>query len=69
MGWTNHYSPKYDRCYVLVSYLHKGGKAKPPGEPITYNELWDAFERKLLSTCAGADRNHHILFNRWAEGV
>lgn len=53
-GWTNHYSPKYEHCYLLVSYVHKGGKAKPPGEPISHNELWDVFERKLLSTCAGA---------------
>ncbi|MGD1097011.1 MAG: hypothetical protein ABSB35_34105 [Bryobacteraceae bacterium] len=53
LGWENHYSPKYERCYLLVSYLNKGGKAEPPGDPISYKELWDAFERKLLATCTG----------------
>ena len=55
LGWINHYSPKFEHCYVLVSYLNKGGKAAPPGIPISYHELWDAFERRLLSTCAGPD--------------
>ena len=52
LGWENHYSPKYERCYLLVSYVSRGGKAEPPGDTISYKELWDAFERKLLATCA-----------------
>jgi len=53
LGRENHYSPQYERCYVRVSYVRKGGKAAP-GVPPNYDELWDAFERKLLATCAFA---------------
>jgi hypothetical protein len=69
LGRENHYSPKYGRCYLLVSYLHKGGKAAPPGEPLNYNELWDAFERKLLATCAGTQFGTSGFCSIEGEGV
>jgi hypothetical protein len=42
MGWENHYSSKYERCFVGVSWV------QPSGET---TELYDAFERKNLAMC------------------
>jgi hypothetical protein len=50
IGWENHYNPKYGRCFVLVDYINPDAE-KIPGIPSFYNELYDAFERRLLSTC------------------
>ena len=47
----NHYSPKYNRCYVRFSYPNSEAAAKNPELPSVYSELWDAFEEKLLSVC------------------
>jgi hypothetical protein len=50
IGWENHYNPKYARCFVLVDYREPDAD-KIPGVPSLYSELYDAFERRLLSTC------------------
>jgi hypothetical protein len=45
LGWQNHYSPTFERCYVLIqkqSTLPSGG---------TYMELYDAFETRFLIMC------------------
>jgi hypothetical protein len=46
LGWQNHYSPKYGRCYVLVEYSAKSPK------PVIYSEFFDAFETRLLAMCS-----------------
>jgi hypothetical protein len=43
LGWENHYSPKYERCFVVVSWPERNGSKE---------ELYDAFERRNLATCA-----------------
>jgi hypothetical protein len=49
-GWVNHYSPKYERCYVQVGYLNRLAK-KDKSLPLLYEELWDAFENRLVAVC------------------
>jgi hypothetical protein len=49
--WENHYSPKYERCFVLVTYQDP----KPDiatGTPALYVELADALENRLLAAAA-----------------
>lgn len=53
MGWRNHYSPKYGRCYILVSYMNRAA-LKDRDRPLLFDELFDAFEGRLLSTCTDA---------------
>ena len=43
LGWGNHYSPKYGRCYVQVSGMSQTGD-------LYDEELYDAFESKVLAT-------------------
>ena len=60
-GWTNHYSPKYGRCYILVNHLNHPTKDLK-GFPLTYDELFDAFEGRLLSTCTDAKTSEASWF-------
>ena len=50
IGWENHYNPKYGRCFVLVNYKNPDGE-KIAKFPAWYFELYDAFDRRLLSVC------------------
>jgi hypothetical protein len=45
LGWENHYSSKYERCFVAVSWA---------GPHDLTEELYDAFERRSLATCGDA---------------
>jgi hypothetical protein len=49
--WSNHYSPKYFRCFVHVSYTSTVA-AQRQGEPVARDDLWDAFERSILASSA-----------------
>jgi hypothetical protein len=53
MGWRNHYSPKYGRCFVIVSYMSHSAENAENQPPLFY-ELYDAFEARLLSICTDA---------------
>lgn len=44
LDWSNHYSPKFGKCYVRFDFL-SGGKDIPKGSPSSYSYLVDAFER------------------------
>jgi hypothetical protein len=49
LSWSNHYSPKYQRCYIEVTYiLHRSDR-----NHIGY-ELWDAFEGNVVANCSDA---------------
>lgn len=54
--WQNHYSPKYDKCFVSASYTlsekDRGGK---PG-PFFLTMLYDAFERSTLAKSATGEK-------------
>jgi hypothetical protein len=50
-GWTNHYSPKYDKCFVSAEYVNKDGGIGKNG-PMFTTSLIDAFERSFLATSA-----------------
>jgi hypothetical protein len=51
--WTNHYSPKYKRCFVSAYYF---SNEPIKGGPQTYTILIDAFERSnLASTASGVE--------------
>jgi hypothetical protein len=49
--WSNHYSPKYNRCFVSMFYL-RDTKATVRGGPMSSTVLTDAFERAILATSA-----------------
>ncbi len=53
LGWWNHYSPKYGRCYMQVSYLNEPAK-RDKRLPEIYYELHDAFENNYVATCTDA---------------
>jgi hypothetical protein len=49
--WSNHYSPKYERCYVWATY------SEPTPEPLlVFDELWDASEQRMLARCTDDTR-------------
>lgn len=58
--WSNHYSPKYQRCYVWVTYSElieeKHQEKIGPGNVFVFDELWDAFEQRMLGRCTGDTR-------------
>jgi len=49
MHWENHYSPKYDKCFVSAMYFEAG--KRPSGESFSFvsTMLTDAFERRSLA--------------------
>lgn len=47
-GWQNHYSPKYDRCFVTETRLTPGEGAGKDFPEVQYT-LIDAFERSVLA--------------------
>jgi hypothetical protein len=49
-SWRDHYSPKHGRCYILVNHVN-WAPGKLGDLPRHYDELWDAFEGRLLSIC------------------
>ncbi|HEY6345103.1 MAG TPA: hypothetical protein VIY49_26700 [Bryobacteraceae bacterium] len=53
--WTNHYSPKYNRCFVTVLYM-ADPKTAVKGAPVFNSFLIDAFERSSVasSACCGS---------------
>jgi len=53
LGWQNHYSPKYGRCFVSMSFMDESAK-KDPDWPLLYDELIDAFEGRTLAMCTDA---------------
>src|SRR5262249_28896899 len=53
LGWSNHFSPKYQRCYVEVSYFNDAAESDESLPVLTYS-LFDAFENKELSSCTDA---------------
>jgi hypothetical protein len=51
VDWTNHYSPKYDKCFISATYFNsKAGK----DAPAFGTNLIDAFERSILANSASA---------------
>jgi hypothetical protein len=48
IGWENHYSPKYERCYVRIQ---KQFALQPES---SFYELYDAFETKFLILCGNS---------------
>ena len=48
-GWNNHYSSKYNRCYIRTyQFLTAEGHIK--GGPSASSTLLDAFERLVIAT-------------------
>jgi hypothetical protein len=45
--YTNHYNPRFNKCFVLVQY---GDTKMLPGTIYTYRMLEDAFEGKVYAT-------------------
>jgi hypothetical protein len=53
ISWENHYSAKYQGCYVKINYWVNSRDLKLPSH---YYEFWDAFEGKFLSRCNDAQQ-------------
>jgi hypothetical protein len=49
VGWGNHYSEKYGRCFIQINYLNNGNLKYLP---TTFYEVFDAFESRLLGGCS-----------------
>lgn len=47
VGSENHYSSKYNRCYLRASFF----TSQAPDNPVTFYKFYDAFEGKLLAFC------------------
>ena len=50
MGWQNHYSPKYEKCFVRIGYMETSKKARPV-DRVLWTDLVDAFEGRIVATC------------------
>src|SRR5262249_13433567 len=61
LGWQNHYSEKYERCYVQVNYANHAAEQNRDLAPV-YDELFDAFEGKLLAICTDAKTAQSPVF-------
>jgi hypothetical protein len=51
-GWSNHYSPKYNRCFLKAEYMLVAAKDAVKGGPSFYAYLIDAFEQVDLASSA-----------------
>jgi len=51
IGWQNHYSAKYGKCYIQVFNLNHAAEQNR-NVPQFFNELYDGFEEKLLAMCS-----------------
>jgi len=65
-GTQNHYSPKYERCYIQVFVSHnlKGNieAQVKKGVPLVSYDLYDGFEGKFLSSCTDMPQINHSFF-------
>jgi hypothetical protein len=50
--WENHYSPKYNRCFVSASYMTSAKDGGGKTVPMFQTQLSDAFERSVLANSA-----------------
>lgn len=50
--WQNHYSPKYERCFLKVSYMYRPSDGGGKDVPMFSYQLIDAFERSRLANSA-----------------
>ena len=49
-GWSNHYSVKFEKCFVRVDFINRGaGKVKTL--PFFVYLLYDGFEGRGLASC------------------
>jgi hypothetical protein len=48
LGWQNHYSSQFERCYVYASFMNRAGDPKG-GSPSTYWKLYDAFGHSVVA--------------------
>jgi hypothetical protein len=56
-AWQNHYSAKYGKCYIQAFYMNHAAETNA-NLPYFYYELYDAFEKKSLSTCSDESRSN-----------
>lgn len=48
-AWTNHYSPRFERCFVRITFRNRQPDRKND-IPLYFDELHDAFENRVLAT-------------------
>jgi hypothetical protein len=61
VGWTNHYSPKYDKCFSAI-YFSGDGKETPFSSTV----LMDAFERNIVATPSCDQPGQATILNIWS---
>jgi hypothetical protein len=59
-GWENHYSAKYERCFVAVDSFADG---------VISHELYDAFEGHFLASCPFSTITEQICVKEGADGT
>jgi hypothetical protein len=52
VDWKNHYSPKYNRCFITADYVSPAKDGGGKYVPFFSTELIDAFERSILANSA-----------------
>jgi hypothetical protein len=60
--WSNHYSPKYNRCFLKAEFLVVG-KDGVKGGPMFYASLIDAFEQVDLASSASGPSAQSLCRN------
>jgi hypothetical protein len=58
--WRNHYSPKYQRCYLLVYFTHFIRHANGKSEaavPLNTTALYDPFEGTEIARCESVGKD------------
>lgn len=63
----NHYSAKFERCYVRITYLFRHPN-RAAGIPLFRDELSDAFENRILASFAEGVSNTDSSFCRVKDG-
>lgn len=48
--WSNHYSQRFQRCYVQLEYVNDAAKTDKDLPPLTYS-LFDPFENRNVAIC------------------
>ncbi len=61
MGWENHYSAKYERCYLVANFMIQEADAKNQ-LPLLYLLMYDAFETRIVAQCSDMTTGNAAAF-------
>lgn len=53
ISWTNHYSPKYEKCYLRMTFFNTLSKSDKT-QPRTFDTILDVFENREVASCTSS---------------